>query len=151
MTFDELAGLCKEAARDLAERQDRPLPAAVVVPAPDATAVTVLPDFPDDDMARFDLLSRFAADRMVPANAPAYGFMAEATLDTDEGPADVLLVVYGARRTRPHITAAPLGDEGPGDFLPAEPLDPTAMPFLTPLQHAADGADPPDVTGGVVG
>lgn len=150
MTFDELGSLCKQAARDLAGREPRPLPAAVVLPAPHATTVAVLPEFPVDDIQRFDLLSRFAADRMVPANAPAYGFVAEATLGTDEGATDVVMVVYGARRTRPHVTAAPLDADAVGEFTPAEPLDPTAMPFLTPLQHAADSAEPPDVTGGLV-
>ena len=151
MTFDELESLCQEAARDLAEREARPLPTAVVLPATTATAITVLPDFPDDDVERFDLLSRFAADRMVPANAPAYGFLSEATLAAGDEPADVLMVVVGARRHRPRVTAAALADDGLGAFAPAEPLDPTAMPFLSPLQHAADSAQPPDVTAGLSG
>ena len=149
MTLDELAVLCREAAGDLVQRESRPLPTTVILPASHATAVTSLPDFPDDDIDRFELLSRFAADRMRPAGVPCYGFMAEATLDTEQGPTDVLMVVYGARRNRPQVTAAPLSDNELGQFTTPEPLDPTALPFLSPLQHAADAAEPPDVTGGL--
>lgn len=162
MTLDELEALCTEAARDLAARHPRPLPATVVLPGANATAVTTLEGFPDDDIERFDALSRFAADRIRPAGVPAYGFLAEASLQTDVESGDVLVVVYGARRHRPRVMAAPLGtaprvaadqngDTGSvqiGSFSPSEPLDPTAMPFLAPLQHAVDAAEPPDVTGG---
>jgi hypothetical protein len=105
-----------------------------------------LPDFPDDDRERFDFLSHFAADRMQPTNAAAYGFLGEAELATGDGAVDVVVVVYGARRHRPLVTAAPLGEEL-GSFSHSEPLDPTAMPFLSPLQHVVDAAQPPDVTG----
>lgn len=143
MTIDELRRLCEDAARDLAGRADRPLPTTVVVPGPSATAVTSLPEFPDDDVERFDLLSRFAADRMRPVDAPCYGFLAEAEAGGD----DVVVVVYGARRQRARIAAAPLGADGEvGQFTEPEELDPTAMPFLSPLQHAADAADPGSAT-----
>jgi hypothetical protein len=132
----ELELVCTEAARALVDRQGRPVPPTVVLPLPMATKVTSFPDFPDADGLRFDLLSRFAADVMVPAGAPAWGFVAEATADTDGS--DLLVVVYGARLHAPRITAAPLDGTDVGDFAPAEDLDPAAMPFLSPLRHAAD-------------
>jgi hypothetical protein len=142
--IEELDAVCREAARNLSTRQERPLPAAVVLPLPEATRVTTLPDFPDDDGERFDLLSAFARDVMRPANAPAYGFLAEATAADDKGnPIDVLIAVYGARSRPAHITAAPLTADGLGDFTPAEEVMPTAFPFLAPLQHAADAAEAP--------
>jgi hypothetical protein len=49
------------------------------------------------------------------------------------------VVVCGARRNAPHITASRFDDEGGlEEFVPSEPLDPTALPFLHPLQHAVD-------------
>lgn len=147
MTIDELEAVCTQAARTLAQRERRPLPAAVVLPLPEATRVTTLPDFPDDDPSRFDLLAAFAADVMRPANAPCYGFVAEAALDSEAGPVEVVTVAFGARRLRPRITAAPIGDGGLGAFLDSEELDPTAMPFLAPLQHAVDAAEPADPAG----
>ena len=145
MTLDQLRQLCEEAARDLVTRTDPPHPTTIVLPGPDATRVTALPDFPDDDVARFELLARFAADEMVPRGAPCYGFLAEAVNQAGD---NVLVVVYGARRHRPHVTAAELRDGTLGPFVAAEPLDPTAMPFLQPLQHAADTAAP-DALGGI--
>jgi hypothetical protein len=146
--IEELAVLCRQAAHDLVARESRPLPPAVVLPLPEATQVTTFPDFPDDDPARFDLLSRFAAEKMRAVNAPAFGFVAEGTVDGEDGPVDVAVVVYGARNHRSSITAAPFTEEGLGDFLPADELDPTAMPFLAPLRHAVDTAAPPDAIGG---
>lgn len=146
MNMEQLEAVSHEAARDLVHRQERPLPATVVLPLPDATKVTVLEGFPDDDAARFDALAHFAADRMVPVNAPCYAFLAEATLGEESGEADVLMVVFGARQNRPRVAAAPLTSDGIGEFGDAEELDPTALPFLSPLQHAADTAGPPDVT-----
>lgn len=167
MTLTELEGLVREAAADLATRRARPIAPVVVLPGPTATSVTTLEGFPDDDIARFEYLSRLAADRIRPSGTPCYGFIAEASVDSstpaaaDDGPAgappaaaaDVLVVVFGARRRPPQIMAAPFADPDGGglaDFTPAEPLDPTAMPFLSPLQHAVDAAEPPDVTGGSV-
>jgi hypothetical protein len=142
--IEELDAVCRQAARDLVGREGRPLPPAVVLPLPAATRVTTLPDFPDDDPTRFDLLAAFARDVMVPANAPAYGFVAEATA---EG-ADVVVVAYGARGHKAQVTAAPLAGEELGEFTPAEELDPAAFPFLAPLQHAADAAQPEGLLGG---
>lgn len=166
MTLEELEALCAEAARDLVARSAGRVPATVVLPGAKATSITTLPDFPDDDIERFDALSRFAADRVRPAGVPCYGFVAEAALDTGGGFDDVVVVVYGARRRQPRVMAAPLmrpvddadaagpgadaGGPQLGSFSPSEPLDPTAMPFLGPLQHAVDAAEPPDVTGGVL-
>lgn len=159
MTLDELAALVREAAADLAGRRERPVAPAVVLPGPTATTVTTLEGFPDDDIARFDYLSRLAADRIRPVGVPCYGFVAEASLDappaTGGAPStatDVLVAVFGARRRPPQIMAAAFSGEGAAlaDFTAPEPLDPTAMPFLAPLQHAVDAAEPPDVTGGSV-
>ena len=144
MTLDELRALCEAAARDLASRPTRPLPVAVVLPHHDATRVIVLDGFPDADEARHHALSVFAAHEMVPQGVPCFGFIAEATL----GGEDVLLLAYGARRRGAFVTAAHFGPEGLGDFAASEELDPTAMPFLKPLRHAADTAPAP--TGGSV-
>lgn len=142
MNLEQLVAVCQDAARDLVARAPRPVPATVVLPLPEATRITTLPDFPDDDPSRFDLLARFAADVMRPANAPCYGFLAEATVQTDAEPHDVLLCAYGAWRCGARVTAAPLTGEGLGEFTAPEPLDPAALPFLSPLQHAADAATP---------
>jgi len=138
MTIDELRTLCQEAARDLAERSGRPVPAAVVLPLAERTQIATLEDFPADDQARHQVLSHFAADRMVPAGAPCYGFIAEAELASADDPVDVVLVVFGARQRGAWITAAEVDDRTLGPFGEAEQLDPTALPFLQPLQHAAD-------------
>lgn len=140
MRIEELDVLCRQAAHDLYARGERPIPPAVVVPLPEATKVTTFPDFPDDDPTRFDLLAKFAEDVMRPANAPAYGFVGEAVMEGEDGPLDVAVVVYGARRRRPAIIAAPIRGDGIGDFSAPEELDPTAMPFLSPLQHVVDAA-----------
>ncbi|CAN5814350.1 MAG: hypothetical protein H0V93_01900 [Euzebyales bacterium] len=145
MRLDELELVCREAATQLAQRPTRPLPASVVLPLPEATRVVALTDFPDDDPGRFDLLERFARDRMRAANAPCYGFLAEGLAGSQDGePLEVVVVVFGARGHHPRVTAAPLTPEGLGSFTDAEELEPTAMPFLSPLQHAVDAAQPPD-------
>jgi hypothetical protein len=146
MRMEELGALCREAARDLSRRERRPLPSAVVLPQPEASRVVTLPDFPPDDAARELVLERFAEQEMRPANAPCYGFVGEAEMAGPDGPVDVALVAYGARQQGVRVTAAPLSDEGVGEFLEDEPLDPHALPFLTPLQRAVDEAGPPDVT-----
>lgn len=142
MTQDELERLCQDAARDLVARETRPLPAAVVLPQPGATKVIRLADFPPDDEARFDLLAKLAAERLRPVNAPCYGFVAEATLDAG-GDQEVVLIAFGARGHHPRVSAAPVEAQGLGPFVEAEELDPAALPFLAPLQHAVDAAQPP--------
>jgi hypothetical protein len=142
--MEELELVCQQAARTLAEQPQRPVPATVILPLPAATRVLSLPEWPDEDPARFDLLGRFATDVMRPAQAPCFGFVAEGVADSDDGPLDVLLVAYGARGHGARVTAAPLRDDGLGDFTAAEELLPVALPFLSPLQHAADAAAPPD-------
>lgn len=139
--------MCQEAARSLVQRESRPLPASVVLPLPSKTSVTSLPQWPDDDAARTHLLERFAAEVMRPNNAPCFGFVAEALAGSQQGPVDVVVVVFGARGNHPRICAAPVGDEGLGEFGPSEPLDPAAMGFLAPLQHTANAAAPPDTFG----
>lgn len=142
MTLDELRQLCQEAARDLVARYGSPLPSAVVLPLPGQTQVATLDGFPDTDEDRHLALSHFAADRMVPAGAPCFGFVAEAELATDDGVVDVVVVAYGARQRGTWVTAAPLLDGRLGEFGPTEQLDAAALPFLRPLQHAADMAAP---------
>lgn len=144
MTVDELKVLCQEAARDLVGRHERPLPAAVVLPLRAQTQVATLPDFPDDDQERHRVLSHFAADRMVPSGAPCYGFVAEAELAAGDDTVDVVMVVFGARQRGAWVTAAPVDGERLGPFSDAEQLDAAALPFLRPLQHAADLAQPGD-------
>ena len=144
MRMEELEAVVRQAAVDLVAREPHPFPPAVALPLPDATRVTTFPDFPDDDRERFDLLSRFAGGVVLPANAPAYGFVGEAVLDAGGEPVDVVVVVCGARRRRAVVAAAPRTDEGLGEFGPSEELDPTSMPFLAPLQHAVDAARPPE-------
>ncbi|HEX2028697.1 MAG TPA: hypothetical protein VHF25_11955 [Nitriliruptorales bacterium] len=138
MRIDELAFVCEEAARDLAARERRPLPPAVVLPGPQRTRVVTLPDFPDDDRGRHALLQALAADEIVATSTPAYGFLAEGELEDGN---DVLVIVYGAQGHSARITAAPLGDDGAlGAFSEPEPLAPEAMPFLHPLQDAVGSA-----------
>jgi hypothetical protein len=138
VTIDELRTLCQEAARDLLGRHGRPFPAAVVLPLPDRTQISALEDFPDDDHERHAALSHFAADRMVPAGAPCYGFIAEAELASEDERVDVVMVVFGARQRGAWITAAAIEGDALGPFGDVEQLDASAMPFLQPLQHAAD-------------
>lgn len=146
MRMDELEAVCREAATELVTG-GRPVVASVILPEPAATRLVSLPDFPDDDAARFALLSDFAEDEMRPAGTPCWGFVAEATAEADSGSIDVVVIVYGARGHHPQITAAPLDGEQTGAFGDAEDLHPRAMPFLAPLQHAAEAATPPDVMG----
>lgn len=148
MRMEELEVVCQEAARNLVERSDRPVPATVVLPLPSSTRVTSLPDWPDDDAQRMVLLERFATDVMKPANAPCYGFVAEGVAEADGQVVDVVVVVYGARRNHPLVTAATLDADGVGAFAPAEPLAGNAFPFLAPLQQATEDAAPPDAFGG---
>lgn len=145
MRIEELAAVCTEAAAQLVARGERPLPATVVLPLAAATRVVALPDFPDDEDGRRALLARFADDEMRAANAPAYGFVAEGVAGDETGaPLEVVVVVYGARGHHPLVVAAPLLPDGLGPFTDPEPLEPTAMPFLAPVQQAVDAARPPD-------
>lgn len=146
MRMEELAALCRQAARDLVGREGRPLPAAVVLPRPGTSKVVTLPEFPPDDQVREVVLARFAEDEMRPANDPCFGFVAEAEMGGEQGTVDVALVAYGARGQGSRVTAAPLFEGALGDFLDDEPLDPGALPFLAPLQRAVEEAGPPDVT-----
>lgn len=138
MRLEELEAVCQEAARGLLERDGRPVSPAVVLPLPHATRVLALPGFPDDDLARAHALGDLAADEMRPAGAPCYGFVAEAE-QPDGQP--LLVVVYGARGHQPRITAAMLHEDGLGEWVTAEDLHPEAMPFLRPLQAAAEQAE----------
>lgn len=140
MTIDELRALCQEAARDLLARHGSPLPAAVVLPLSSQTQVATLGDFPVDDDDRFLALSHFAADRMVPAGASCFGFVAEAELSADGSAMDVVVVAFGARQRGTWVTAAQIEHGGLGQFSEAEQLEAAALPFLRPLQHAADMA-----------
>lgn len=149
MRMEELELVCQEAARGLVARGEHPLPASVVLPLPDKTRVATLPQWPDDDDDRTRLLERFTTDVVRPANAPCYGFVAEAIAATDgPEPVDVVVVVYGARGNHPRISAAPLSGGEVGAFTPSESVAPGAMPFLAPLQRAVDAAAPPDAFSG---
>lgn len=146
MQFEDLRKLTIAAAMDLADRAARPIPPTIVVPGGASTQLLTLTGFPDDDEARHEYLARFAADQLAANRVPAWGFVVEA----DVNGVDAVVAIYGARQKAPELTAAPLGDDGLGDFVPSEELDPTAMPFLHPLQHAVDAlpAEPPDRVGG---
>ena len=136
MQFDELRFLAQQAALDLVGRRGRPVPPTVVLPGPERTVLLGLPDLPDADEARHAVLAEVAAERVTAAGVPCWGFVAEADVAGQDG----VVVVYGARRHAPEVTAAHFTPEGDLDvFVRAEPLDPTALPFLHPLQHAVDG------------
>lgn len=140
MDIAELRFVCQEAAIALA-RKHRPVPPTVVLPGAPRTRLLTMSAFPDDDEARHALLAELAADEVTAKGSPAWGFVAEAT---DAGGETVVVVVYGARRHAPELTASTVdADDGHlVEFVDAEPLDPTAMPFLHPLQHAVDALPP---------
>ena len=145
MRIEELEVVCQEAARNVVARQERPLRPSVVLPLPEATRVITLPDWPDDDGSRTALLERFADEVMRPANAACFGFVAEGV--AGDPPQDVVVLVYGARRVGAAISATILHSGEVDEFVPSEPLDPAAMPFLRPLQDAVDAATAPDAFG----
>ncbi len=152
MQFEELRFVCQEAAKDHAEQGPRPLVPAIVLPGPERTRIVRLPDFPADDEARHAFVQQFAKDEVEKNLVPCWGFLAEANL---EDGTDVVVAVYGARRHAPAISAAPIAEDGSlGEFLPDEQLDPTAMPFLHPLQHTVDAmsdvVDAPTPIDGVI-
>lgn len=142
MQFEELRFVCQQAAIDLVRNEGRPVPATVVLPGPERTRLVKLPQFPTDDEARHALLASFAEDEITEGQVPAWGFVAEA--EAAQG-TDVVVVVFGARRHAPHLTASPFTAEGDlEEFVASEELDPTAMPYLHPLQHAVDNLPPLD-------
>lgn len=126
--------MCEEAAKDVVAQGERPVPPTVVLPGAERTRLLKLPRFPEDDEDRHRYLAQFADDQIRAGRVPCWGFVVEAEV----GGRDAVAIVYGARQHAPEISAAPLDEGGLGEFVPAEPLDPTAMPFLHPLQHAVD-------------
>ncbi len=135
MQFEELRFVCQEAAVDLARTRGRPLPPTVVLPGAQRTQLLTLPELPADDEARHAVLAQLAQDHITAPGVPCWGFVAEAEV----GGQDAVVVVYGARRHAPHLTGARFDADGAlGEFARAEALDPTALPFLHPLQHAVD-------------
>jgi hypothetical protein len=133
--FEELRYVCQEAALDLVRTRGRPLPPTVVLPGPERTRLLTLTAFPEDDEDRHAVVAQLAQDEVAADEIPCWGFVAEAEV----GGEDAVVVVFGARRHAPHITASRIDQEGQlAEFLPSEELDPTAMPFLHPLQHAVD-------------
>ena len=135
MQFEELRFVCQEAAADLVGSRGRPLPPTVVLPGPERTQLLTLPELPDDDEARHAVLAQLAADHVTAGGVPCWGFVAEAEVGDD----DAVVVVFGARRHAPHLTASRFDEDGGLEgFVPDEQLDPTALPFLHPLQHAVD-------------
>ena len=135
MQFEELRYVCQQAALDLVRQKGRPLPPTVVLPGPERTALVTLPDLPAGDEQRHAVLAQLAHDRITTDQVPCWGFVAEA----DAGGEDVVVVVYGARRHAPRLTASRVAEDGDlEEFVPDQELDPTALPFLHPLQHAVD-------------
>lgn len=148
MRIEELAFVCEEAARDLAQRHGRPVPPAIVLPSPQATRIITLPDFPDDDAARLAVLSHIAQQEILGRSQPAYGFISEAAL---EDGSEILVLVHGAHSNPPRISGAFLRDGEVGDFSAPEPLHPDAMTFLHPLQHAVEQVREPPPGPGIPG
>ncbi|HKJ55933.1 MAG TPA: hypothetical protein VJ978_08090 [Nitriliruptoraceae bacterium] len=142
MQFEDLRKLSIAAAMDLVDKGQRPVAPTIVVPGGSSTQLVALTGFPDDDEARHDYLARFAADQLAANRVPAWGFVVQAEINGVEA----VVVVYGARKKAPELTAAPLLEDGLAAFVEPEELDPTAMPFLHPLQHAVDAlpAEPAD-------
>lgn len=135
MQFEELRFVSQQAAMDLVREKGRPVPPTLVLPGPDRTRLLTLPDLPPDDEVRHTVVAQLAHDHITEAQLPCWGFVAEAEASGE----DVVIVVYGARRHAPEITASRFADDGDlEEFVPSEPLDPTALPFLHPLQHAVD-------------
>jgi hypothetical protein len=135
MQFEELRFVCQQAAMDLVRERGRPVPPTVVLPGPERTRLLTLPDLPPDDELRHTVVAQVAHDHVTADGVPCWGFVAEA----EAGGEDVVVVAYGARRHAPEITASRFAEDGDlEEFVAAEPLDPTALPFLHPLQHAVD-------------
>lgn len=135
MQFDELRFITQEAALDVVGKHVRPLPPTVVLPGPARTLLLTLPSLPDEDELRHLVMAELAHEHLTGEGVPCWGFVAEADVAGRDG----VVAVYGARRHTPHISAALFADAGGlEEFIPAEELDPTALPFLHPLQHAVD-------------
>lgn len=147
MQFEELRYICQEAAVDVLRERGRPMPPTLVLPGSERTRLLTLTSFPDDDEDRHAVLAQVAADEVTPNEIPCWGFVSEAEVQG----ADAVVVVFGARRHAPHLTATRFDETGTGleEFVPDEELDPTALPFLHPLQHAVDAlpAQPADGPG----
>ena len=135
MQFDELKFITQQAALDVVSRHDRPVPPTVVLPGPARTLLLTLPALPAEDEVRHLVIAELAAEHLTGGGVPCWGFVAEADIAGSDG----MIAVYGARRHTPHISAALFSDDGElEEFVPTEELDPTALPFLHPLQHAVD-------------
>ncbi len=135
MQFEELRFVCQEAALDVLRQRGRPMPPTVVLPGAERTRLVTLPELPEDDQDRHTVIAQLAHDAVTADSVPCWGFVAEADIAGEDG----VVVVYGARRHQPHLTGAVFdGDGAIDEFLPSEELDPTALPFLHPLQHAVD-------------
>jgi hypothetical protein len=135
MQFDELRFITQEAALDVVTKHARPLPPTVVLPGPARTLLLTLPSLPDEDELRHLVMAELALEHLTGEGVPCWGFVAEA----DVGGEDGVVTVFGARRHTPHISAALFDESGSlTEFVRAEELDPTALPFLHPLQHAVD-------------
>jgi len=133
--FEELRFITQQAAVDVSGRHPRPLPPTVVLPGPARTLLLTLPELPDDDELRHLVIAELAAEHLTGGGVPCWGFVAEADVAGQDG----VIAAYGARRHTPHLSAALFAEDGVlGEFVPAEELDPTALPFLHPLQHAVD-------------
>jgi hypothetical protein len=133
--FEELRFITQQAAIDVAGRHPRPLPPTVVLPGPARTLLLTLPELPVEDELRHAVLAEIATDHLTGEGIPCWGFVAEADVAGRDG----VVAVFGARRHVPHVSAAWFTDEGGLDeFVSAEELDPAALPFLHPLQHAVD-------------
>ncbi len=135
MQFDELRFITQEAALDLVSKRERPLPPTVVLPGPARTLLLTLPALPEEDELRHLVFAELAVEHLTGESVPCWGFVAEADVAGRDG----LVSVWGARRHVPHVSAALFAEDGTlEEFLPQEELDPTALPFLHPLQHAVD-------------
>jgi hypothetical protein len=133
--FEELRFITQQAAIDVAGRHPRPLPPTVVLPGPARTLLLTLPDLPAEDELRHAVLAEIASDHLTGEGIPCWGFVAEAEVAGRDG----VVAVFGARRHVPHVSAAWFTtDGGLDEFVSAEELDPAALPFLHPLQHAVD-------------
>jgi hypothetical protein len=133
--FEELRFITQQAALDVAGRHPRPLPPTVVLPGPARTLLLTLPDLPSEDELRHLVFAEIATEHLTGEGIPCWGFVAEADVAGREG----VVAVFGARRHVPHLSAAWFGADGElEEFVSTEELDPQALPYLHPLQHAVD-------------
>lgn len=135
MQFEELRFITQQAAVDVVAKHARPLPPTVVLPGPARTLLLTLSALPEDEQLRHAVLAELAAEHLTGGGVPCWGFVAEADIAGEDG----MIAAFGARRHTPHVSAALFEDDGTlAEFVRAEELDPTALPFLHPLQHAVD-------------